>query len=132
MDKNILIYVIGNPLLDFDSLPLRLLPELEKEFKSIDFQPLDPNENIKPINKELTMIDTAEGIEEPTLIKDLSGIEAGRIYSAHDFDLAFNLKLLYKLGKLKKIRIFGIPPHIKKQAALCGLASLFKKEFFNL
>lgn len=54
--SKITIYIFGNPLLDFDNLPIKLLPELKKEFPEIKFTVMDPNENIKPINKELVVI----------------------------------------------------------------------------
>ncbi|MFH0929914.1 MAG: hypothetical protein V1814_01540 [Candidatus Moraniibacteriota bacterium] len=103
------IHIFGNPLLDFDNLPLKLSPKLEKLFPEIDFVITDPSENLKPINGELIMIDTVEGIEKVVVLDDLEKIQTGKIYSLHDFDLAFNLKLLQKIGKLKSVKIFGVP-----------------------
>ena len=42
------------------------------------------------------------------LMTTLKKIQTGQIYSLHDFDLAFNLKLLPKIGKLE-IKIIGVP-----------------------
>jgi len=103
------IYIFGNPLLDFDNLPLKLAPKLQKIFPEIDFVITDPSENLEPINGELIIIDTVEGTEKVVTIDDLEKIQTTRIYSLHDFDLAFNLKLLQKIGKLKKVKIFGVP-----------------------
>jgi len=103
------IYLCGNPLLPFDSLPLKLKPKLEKAFPQIDFIELDPNENLKPVNKELIIIDTIEGIDEVTVIDDIDKIQTTPLYSLHDFDLGFNLKLLKKIGTLEKVTIFGVP-----------------------
>jgi len=110
------IYIFGNPDLEFDSLPLRLLPALEKTFPDIDFVVLDPNEEWK-IPDEMVMIDTVVGIKEMTVFDDLKHfIEAPRV-SVHDFDAFFNLIYLQKLGKLKKIKIFGIPPEMSENEA---------------
>lgn len=109
MPNNKTIYLFGNPLLPFDSLPLKLEAKLKKEFPEIDFQAIDPSENLKPINKELLIIDTIEGIDEVKIFSDIDKIKTEKIYSLHDFDLGLNLKLLYKLGELKKITIFGLP-----------------------
>lgn len=117
------IYIFGNPLLDFDSLPIELKPELEKRFPEIDFKIMDPNENLKPINGELIIIDTVEGINEVVVIDDIEKIKAARMYSAHDLDLGFNLQLLYNLGELKKVIIFGVPMEIEKEAALGQLVN---------
>jgi len=103
------IHIFGNPLLDFDNLPLKLAPKLEKLFPEIDFVIADPSENLEPNNGELIIIDTVEGIKKVVVIDDLEKIQTGKIYSLHDFDLAFNLKLLQKIGKLKKVKIFGVP-----------------------
>ena len=113
------IHIFGNPLLDFDNLPLKLAPKLEKIFPEIDFIITDPNENLKPIDGELIIIDTIEGVKSAQggpasgrkviLIDDIEKLETNKIYSLHDFDLAFNLKLLQKIGKLKSVKIFGVP-----------------------
>jgi Ni,Fe-hydrogenase maturation factor len=103
------IYIFGNPLLPFDSLPLKLAPRLQAALPDLEFIVTDPNENLKPINKELFIIDTIEGIEEVVVINDVDKIKSERIYSLHDFDLGYNLKLLQKLGELEKVKIIGVP-----------------------
>ncbi len=121
------IHIFGNPLLDFDNLPLKLAPKLKKLFPEINFVITDPNENIKPVNKELIIIDTVEGAKKVTLIDDLEKIQTEKIYSLHDFDLALNLKLLQKIGKLEKVKIFGIPMEGNKKEILTQLAKMLKK-----
>ena len=96
-------------MLDFDNLPLKLAPKLQKLFPEIDFVITDPSENISPIDGELIIIDTVENIKNVILIDDIEKLETNKIYSLHDFDLAFNLKLLQKIGKLKRVKIFGVP-----------------------
>ncbi len=113
-----IIYVFGNPLLSFDNLPIKLMPKLQKEFPQIKFIAFDPNENLKPINKELFIIDTAQNIKNITIINNLNNIKIEKIYSLHDFDLAFNLKLLEKIEQLKKITIVVIPMNAQKQLFL--------------
>jgi len=51
--KKKIIHIFGNPLLDFDNLPLKFAPKLQKLFPEIDFVIADPNENLKLVNKEL-------------------------------------------------------------------------------
>ncbi|MFA5830796.1 MAG: hypothetical protein WC878_03130 [Candidatus Paceibacterota bacterium] len=110
------IYLFGNSDLEMDSLPLRVLPVLESRFPDIDFTVLDPNEEWK-IPEEMVMIDTVVGIKELTVFDDLKHfMEAPRV-SVHDFDAFFNLIYLQKLGKLKNIKIFGIPPEMKESDA---------------
>ncbi len=126
--NNKTIYIFGNPLLNFDNLPIKLAPELQKKFPDINFIIQDPNENIKPsADGELIIIDTVVGIDEVVIINNVEKLEIEKIYSMHDFDLAFNLKLLKKIGKLKKVAIFGVPPELNKQTALEQLLKKLKK-----
>ncbi|MDP2684584.1 MAG: hypothetical protein Q8P20_06070 [bacterium] len=125
--NNLTIYIFGNPLLNFDNLPIRLQPELEKLFPDIEFIAMDPNENIHPENKELIIIDTALDIDEVRVLDDIDKIQMSPQYSLHDFDLGFNLKLLKKLGKLEKCTIFCVPPNMNKKQALDELAELIKQ-----
>jgi Ni,Fe-hydrogenase maturation factor len=122
------IHIFGNPMLDFDNLPIRLAPKLRKLFPEIDFVVTDPSENIEPIDGELTIIDTVEGAKKVTVIDDLEKLETQKIYSLHDFDLAFNLKLLQKIGKLKSIKIFGVPMEGDEEEILEQLAQLIRIE----
>jgi Ni,Fe-hydrogenase maturation factor len=126
--KKKIIYIFGNPLLDFDNLPLKIASKLQEEFPKIDFVISDPNENIKPINGELFIIDTVEGIDRVMLIDDVDKIQTQKLYSLHDFDLAFNLKLLQKIGRLKKIKIFGVPMEGNEEKILNQLKIRIKSE----
>jgi hypothetical protein len=122
------IYVCGNPLLEQDNLPLKIIGRLQKLLPQYDFTEFDPNENIKPENKELIVIDTIINIEKITVLRDLKRIELDDLYSPHDFDLGYNILLLSKIGLLEKIVIFGIPPDITEEKALAELKSLIPKE----
>ncbi|NTW22671.1 hypothetical protein HGA34_04005 [Candidatus Falkowbacteria bacterium] len=108
MEKSI-IYLFGNPLLAEDNLPLQLEPALKLAFPRFDFIWQDPNENLRPDNGELIIIDTVVGPEEVIVLTDLEKIERSPNYSLHDLDLGFNLKLLSKIGLLDKVTIFGLP-----------------------
>jgi hypothetical protein len=121
-----IIHIFGNILLPFDSLPLKLQPELQAALPEIDFVISDPNENIKPVNKELVIIDTVLDIKEIKIIKNIDQIQDNQTYSMHDFDLGLNLKLLQKIGELEKITIFGVPPDMNKKIALKQLIKLIK------
>lgn len=114
-------------MLDFDNLPLKLAPKLEKLFPEIDFVITDPSENLEPINKELVIIDTVEGIKNIVLIDDIEKIQTQKLYSLHDFDLAFNLKLLQKIGKLKSVKIFGVPMNGDEKEILGQLENEIKE-----
>lgn len=128
MHNRKIIYIFGNPLLDFDNLPLKLAPKLKKKFPEINFIIADPSENIEPIDGELIIIDTVENIEKVVLIDDLTHIQTAKIFSLHDFDLGFNLKLLQKIGRLKKIKIIGTPMKGNEEEILSNLREIIKSK----
>jgi len=128
MKKKKTIHIFGNPLLDFDNLPLKIAPKLRKTFPEINFVSADPSENLEPIDGELIIIDTVEGAKKVVVIDDLEKIQTEKIFSLHDFDLGFNLKLLQKIGKLKKVKIIGIPTKIEEKKVLRQIVEILKSQ----
>jgi Ni,Fe-hydrogenase maturation factor len=121
----ITIYVFGNPLVKEDSLPLKLIENLRKEFPSIEFKEFDTVEDLE-LDKELNIIDTVKGIKKVELIEDIDKIITDKIYSMHDFDLGYNLKLFKKMKMIDKVRIFGIPSNMDEKVAFEQLKKLIK------
>ncbi len=121
------ILISGNLLVEEDNLAMKILPELKKRFPDIVFREFDPNENLEDLEGNITILDVAKGIDEVRLIKGLDKIEASEIYSLHDFDLGFNLKLLKKIGRLDKIRIIAIPYNISEKQALNQVQLILRK-----
>lgn len=102
------VYVVGNPLVKEDSLPLTLLPKLKKALPQLDLVEIDPNENFIPEEGSI-IIDTVAGINEVRWFDSLDEFTTTKSISPHDYDLGFHLQLLQKTGKLKQFRILGIP-----------------------
>jgi Ni,Fe-hydrogenase maturation factor len=122
------VYIFGNPLLNMDNLPIRLKSALKKYFPDVSFIHLDPNENLKPDkNGGLIIIDSARGVNGLAVIENLDLLETESIYSAHDLDLAFTLKLLQKIGLLKKISIIAVSPNLNEKKALQKIKPLLEK-----
>jgi Ni,Fe-hydrogenase maturation factor len=111
-----IIYVFGNPLVKEDSLPLKLIEKLRREFPSLEFKEFDTVEDLE-LEKELNIIDTIKGIKKVELIEDIDKLVTEKIYSMHDFDLGYNLKLLKKMKMIDKVRIFGIPFDMNEKEA---------------
>lgn len=105
------IYVFGNVDVSSDSLALTAIPQLKKLFPEISFQTIQPNEDVPTKSPNFFALDNVVGIKKPVLLTedDLENLVLPPRSSAHDYDLAFQLKYLYKLGKLKSIRIIGLP-----------------------
>ena len=109
------IYVFGNTLLKKDSLAVELSKKLKKYFPKIDFAHLDPNEEIK--EKEIIILDVADGIKKVSIIKNINQLKQEKRFSLHDFDVGFSLKLMEKIGLIKKIKIIAIPINYNKKKA---------------
>lgn len=120
------VLVFGNLLVKEDSLPLRLMPELQKTFPDIEFKELDAVEDLQNEGRHLLIIDSVKGIKEPCLL-DLSSIKLDRIYSMHDFDLGYNLVLLKKLNLIDDAKIIGVPMNIGEKKALSQIQLILRK-----
>lgn len=107
------VSVFGNPLVSQDSLPLKILPRLQKRFPEIEFIVEDPTEILNSDQDVWWIMDSAEGISQVMLIEDISLLKTNKKVSVHDYDLGLDLKLLLKLGKVKKIKIIALPVKIR-------------------
>ena len=120
------ILVFGNPFLENDSLPLKLLPELRERFPNVEFKEIDPTEDLDKQGRDLVILDTIEGIKNITEINSIEQLHANKVYSMHDFDLAYNLKLLKKIGKIDSVRIIGVPMGIDGEDAIGEIGKLLR------
>lgn len=112
------VLVVGNILVEQDSLPVKLLPLLKKEFPKKDFPNIefieyDPSEDLP--KGDLIIIDTIINTEDIIVFDDLERIELNKVYSLHDFDLGYNLKLMKKFGMLGKVKIIGVPEKMENE-----------------
>lgn len=100
-------------------MPLRILPKLRNGFPDIEFEIKDPNEEWEiPESGELVILDTAIGIKEVTVFENLENFSSTPRVSMHDFDALTNLRILQKLGKIKKIKIITVPPDMDEEEAV--------------
>jgi hypothetical protein len=120
------IFVFGNEDLAGDSLPLRILPTLKQKFSKIEFVTVDPNEDFD-YPKSVVVIDTAVDITDVTVFDGLDKFVAPPRVGMHDFDALTNLRLLWKLGKIKKIKIIAVPPQMGKSEALGKISTILEK-----
>lgn len=124
------ISVFGNPMIPVDSLPIRILPLLEEEFPHIHFSVDNPTEYLDGPETEWWMLDTVEGIDGVALFEDVTRFETPSTLTVHEYDLSMDLKLLHKLGKIKKVKIIGISPKLTEEEAFERVASLLRANGF--
>jgi hypothetical protein len=126
LTNNMKFYIFGNIDLPNDSLPLRILPELEEKFPEIDFYIKDPNEDWV-VEDHINIIDTVVGIDDVTIFDGLEKFSAVSRVSVHDFDALTNLRLLQKLGKIKSVKIIGLPGEMAESEALKKVSALISQ-----
>jgi hypothetical protein len=102
------VYIVGNPEAEGDKIPFVILPQLRRAFPSVQFQEADPNENFIP-EEGSVIIDAVEGIDSVRSFDSLDEFAEHHTVSAHDYDLAFHLRVLKKLHKIDSVVILGIP-----------------------
>lgn len=104
------VLVFGNKLVKKDNLPLKLIPHLEEEFPEIEFKEFDSVEDLQNEGSIIYIIDSVENIENVTIIYNIDQIEiSNSLYTIHDMDLGYMLKLMKKVNMIDKVIIFGIP-----------------------
>lgn len=82
--------------------------KLKHEMPEMEIIKTSNVEDILDADEELIIIDAVRGIKKPCLL-GIDDLKDRRISTLHDFDVGFFLKLMKRAGKLKKIKIIGIP-----------------------
>jgi Ni,Fe-hydrogenase maturation factor len=125
------IYVFGNEYVAEDKRAIEVARELEGAIEDISFVFVRPNEDVPFVNeRHVVILDTIQGIQGVALIEGdrIGGLTLSPRGSVHDFDLAFQLRYLKKLGKLGEVTIIGIPQegevdHLRIQSILRKLVA---------
>jgi len=106
------IYVFGNAYVAGDKRAVEVARELEDSIEGITFVFVKPNEDVPFVDEQhVVILDTVQGIQDVALVEEdrIDGLILSPRGSVHDFDLAFQLRYLKKLGKLVEVTIVGIP-----------------------
>ena len=105
------ILVFGNPLVEEDSLALRVVESLREKFPEVEFKEFDSTEDLRKEGRVLRILDVVKGVDKVVELNldSFESLDVGGIYSMHDFDLGYNLKLLKKLDLIDRVHIIGIP-----------------------
>jgi Ni,Fe-hydrogenase maturation factor len=106
------VYVFGNEYVAEDRRAIEVARGLEGTIDGISFVYVDPNEDVPFVDEQhVVILDTVQGTREVTLIEGgrIDGLDSSPRGSVHDFDLAFQLRYLKRLGRLGEVTIVGIP-----------------------
>jgi Ni,Fe-hydrogenase maturation factor len=113
------VLCFGNKFIEMDSLPLILYKKLKNKIPSVEFVHCEsPNEIMDYADYDnVFILDTVKGIRDVSIICDLDLLKERKIFTSHDFDLGFFLKVLNSIKKMKNIKIIGIPTSYKEDEA---------------
>lgn len=106
------VYVFGNEDVPEDTGAIEAAKWLDGTVEGASFVFVRPNEDLPFADESrVVILDTVQGIRDVVLIE---GDEIERFAlpprgTAHDFDLAFQLRYLRKLGRLGDITVIGVP-----------------------
>lgn len=124
MPKKQPVFIVGNPLVKKDSMPLKIMPLLQKALPQFEFVFFESTRMDIPQKTDLVFVDTVEGAKEVMVLEGVSRIQEIKACSLHDFDLGTQLKLLGKFGLLGKVKIIGVPEKGKVEAIAAKVAKL--------
>ena len=124
------ILVFGNPLIKQDSIALIVAKELEGKIKGVTFKEISSISELEQIGDELGCLDVIQEGKKVAIF-GIENIKSGNVFSSHDFDLGFELKLLKKLGKIKSAKIIGIPMNYNKEKAVKEVREILVKNKSN-
>jgi Ni,Fe-hydrogenase maturation factor len=105
------VYVFGNKAVPEDAGAIEVAEGLEGAVDGVSFVFVEPNEDVPFVDEErVVILDAVHGIPEVALISgdDLDRFVLPPRGSVHDFDLAFQLKYLRKIGRLGEVYVVGI------------------------
>ena len=106
------VYVFGNKYVAEDKRAIEVARELQNTVEGVSFIFLGPNEDVPFANEpQVVILDTIAGIQHVALVEGdaIDSLILSPRGSVHDFDLAFQLRYLKKLGKLGDVTLIGIP-----------------------
>ena len=122
------IFCFGNEFVREDSLAKELCSEINRVNGLKIINCASPDSLIHYDNLENTIIiDVIKGIDKVILITDLNQLKRNSPTSAHDIDLGFYLKLYKEIGRIKDVKIIGIPQSGDKESIKKQLIMLLKR-----
>lgn len=101
------IYCFGNEFVEGDTLAKELAETIKLD--GVEFIKANSPELLFEEVGDIYILDVIKGICDVQVITDINQLKAQTLYSLHDFDIAYFLKLLKTTGAIKKVTIFGLP-----------------------
>lgn len=101
------VFAFGNEFFDGDEVAKELAKQINnRNFEFIQAE--SPNE-ILNANGEIIILDVVKGLKNVKLISEIDDLVLEKSVTCHDLDLGFYLKLMKETGKIKNVKIIGLP-----------------------
>lgn len=118
------VWIFGNPDVEEDSLPVRLLPHLQKKFPKVKFTLQDPLDEWTMPKDRLVIVDTVKGVKNVTRFEGLEQFSLSPHITLHDYDALSELQLRKKVHGLPALTIIGVPMRMGQDEALTKVCDL--------
>ncbi len=123
-----IIFVLGNPLVEEDNIAIKTAKKLREMFPKLSFEMVESVDSITELPKKLVLLDAVSGVKNAELIADLDRLQGSDVFSLHDLDSGFQLKLFKKMGKIKQAKIIAVPQQMGEENAVEAVALLLKQK----
>ncbi len=121
------VFVLGNPIVQEDNIAVEAAKQLKDSFPKICFEEIESVDSIKELPRRLVLMDAVAGIEKTRIFSKLEKICNSNVFSLHDLDAGFQLKLFKKMGKIGGAKIIAIPQKMELGKAVESVSRLLKK-----
>ena len=120
------VFVFGNTLIEKDSLAHKVVEKLKGKLEGIEFEAVESFDDMET-TEDLYIIDVCLGLENVETIEDIDKLEAKHPVSVHDFDLALELKIRKKIGRIGRVKIIAIPVDYPLEKAVAETKEVLEK-----
>ena len=110
-----IVLCFGNEFIKEDALAKEIVDEIKLE--NVEFKKCNAVDEVFSYKdyENVLVLDVVRNANKVIFFDDIDKLQAHDMYSLHDFDLSFFLKLMKNIGKIKNIKIIGIPQKGNKE-----------------
>ena len=99
--------------------------EIAKSLTDIEVRLCSRPEDVLDVEGDIYILDVVKGLINVRFL-DIEDTKTKKTITAHDFDLGLFLKLMKETGKLRSIKIIGIPENMRKKKIKAEVEHLLK------